>query len=206
MRGVKTNNMYCNNCGKQNPQDSKFCKSCGVEVKKVSTEHKTDSHVQSEVKPLEPTEKTKAGLTGWLAFVGLGLIIGIFMQGYGALEYLPLLSDTYNIPGYITLLQLEFIGSTIFTIAIAYLLYLYFKKNEKFPKYYFIFLIASIIYVVLDHIFLASLNPPTQEMQTVISDALSANTSEVSKTIIVSTIWALYIKKSKQVKATFTNK
>lgn len=200
--------MYCNNCGKKNPEDSKFCKSCGSEIKKVSAEHRTDSHVKSEVKPsiTEPTEKTKAGLTGWLAFVGLGLIFGLFIQGYGVLEYLPLLSDTYNIPGYLTLLQLEFIASIIFTIANAYLLYLYFKKNDNFPKYYFVFLIASIAYVVLDHLFLASLSASTQEMQKVISDGLSENTSAVGRTIIVSTIWALYIRKSKQVKATFTKK
>ncbi|OGK17716.1 hypothetical protein A2774_02015 [Candidatus Roizmanbacteria bacterium RIFCSPHIGHO2_01_FULL_39_12c] len=198
--------MYCNNCGKHNPEDSKFCKHCGAEIVRVSAEHKADSLAQSEVKSstTETTEKGKAGLTGWLALVGLGLIIGLFIQGYGALEYLPLLSDTYNIPGYLTLLQLEFIGSIFFTVATAYLLYLYLKKNERFPRYYFIFLIASIVYVILDHLLLASLSAPTQELQKVISDALSENTSVVGRTIIVSTIWALYIKKSKQVKVAFT--
>lgn len=200
--------MYCNKCGKHNPEGSKFCKHCGAEIIKVSAEYKDDNLAQSEVKPsiTESTEKAKPGFTGWLALVGLGLIIGLFMQGYGALEYLPLLSETYNIPGYLTLLQLEFVGSIIFTVATAYLLYLYFKKNEKFPKYYFIFLIVSIGYVILDHLLLASLSAPTQELQKVISDALSENTSVVGRTIIVSTIWALYIRKSKQVKATFTSK
>lgn len=198
--------MYCNNCGKHNPEDSRFCKYCGTEIVKVSAEHKAGSTAQSETKSsvTESTEKTKAGLTGWLALVGLGLIIGVFIQGYGTLEYLPLLSETYNIPGYLTLLQIEFMVSIIFTASTAYLLYLYLKKNEKFPKYYFIFLIASIIYVILDHLFLTSLSAHTQELQKVISDTLSENTSEVGRTIIVSTIWALYIKKSKQVKVTFT--
>lgn len=198
--------MYCNNCGKHNPQDSKFCKSCGSEIKKVSTEDKDDSYVQSEVKPSESIEKTKAGLTGWVAIVGLGLIIGLFMQGYEVLGSLSLLTDTYNIPGLFTLIQLEFIVSIIFTIATAYLLYLYLRKNEKFPEYYFVFLMVSIIYVILDYSFAASLNTPTQEMKTVINSTLSENTGDVGRTIIVSIIWAYYIKKSKQVKATFTNK
>ncbi len=200
--------MYCNNCGKHNPEDSKFCKYCGAEIVSVSADHKADSRAQSEVKPseAEPTGKNKAGLTGWLALVGLGLIVGVFIQGYGVLEYLPLLSEVYEIPGYSTLLQLEFLCSIIFTGFTAYLLYLYLKKNEKFPKYYFVFLIASIIYVILDHLFLASLSAPTTELQNLINDGLSENMATVSRTVITSIIWALYIKKSKQVKATFTNK
>jgi len=201
--------IYCNNCGKHNPKDSKFCKSCGSEIIKVSLEDEIDVEATPETqdeKTTQDDEQVNVGLGGWLALVGLGLIVGLFIQGYGVLEYLPLLSETYNIPGYLTLLQMEFIGSIIFTVATAYLLYLYFKKNEKFPKYYFIFLIVSIGYVILDHLLLASLSAPTQELQNVISDALSENTSVVGKTIIVSTIWALYIRKSKQVKATFTSK
>lgn len=199
--------MYCNNCGKHNPEDSKFCKHCGAEIVKVLAEHKV-AEVKTEAKSskIETDKKTKAGLSGWLAFVGLGLIAGLFLQGYSVLEYIPLLSDTYNIPGYLTLLQIEFVGSIALTLANAYLLYLYFKKHENFPKYYFAFLIASMVYVVLDHLFLASLTAPTPEQQQVITNALSENTSVVGRTIIVSTIWAFYIKKSKQVKATFVNK
>lgn len=200
--------MYCNNCGKHNPEDSKFCKYCGAEIVRVSPNNKTDSSTQSEAKfsKEESTGKVKPGLTGWLALVGLGLIVGVFIQGYGVLEYLPLLSEVFDIPGYSTLLQLEFLISIIFTGFTAYLLYLYLKKNEKFPKYYFIFLIASIIYVILDHLFLASLSAPTTELQNVINDALSENMGTVSRTVITSIIWALYIKKSKQVKVTFINK
>lgn len=199
--------MYCNKCGKSNPESSKFCKHCGAEIIKVSQEHKAVDTPQPEITHSTNTEnKTKPGLTGWLALVGLGLIVGVFIQGYGVLEYLPLLSEVFDIPGYSTLLQLEFLFSIIFTGSTAYLLYLYLKKNEKFPNYYFIFLIASIIYVILDHLFLASLSAPTSELQSVINDTLSENTGTVSRTVITSIIWALYIKKSKQVKATFINK
>ncbi len=202
--------MYCNNCGKHNPEDSKFCKSCGLKIIRIPAENITDNQAQAEAsseaenkKTLQSNEKVNAGLGGWLSLVGLGLIIGLLWQAYGTLEYLPLLSDTYNIPGYLILLQIEFFVSIIFTLVIAYLLYLYFKKNKNFPKYYVVFLISSVIYVVLDHLFLASLSAPTQKLQQVINDALSQNSSNVGRTIVTSIIWVAYIKKSKRVKATF---
>jgi len=203
--------MYCNNCGKHNPEGSKFCKSCGAEIVKVSTENKTKNHADIKVssletedkKPPKDTEKVNAGLGGWLALIGLGLIAGFFIQGYGVLEYFPLLSETYNIPGYLTLIQLEFVAGIILTTATIYLLYLYFKKNKNFPRYYIIFLVASVVYVVLDHLFLASLNAPTQELKKIIDDTLSQNSSDVGRTIVTSIIWVWYMNKSKKVKATF---
>lgn len=200
--------MYCNNCGKRNPTDSNFCKYCGSEMIKVSTEkNEVSAQNKDDTKSSKKdyAGKTKPGLSGWLALVGLGLIIGLLLQGYGVLEYVPLLADTYNIPGYLTLLQIEFFVSTIFTLVTAYLLYLYFKKNINFPKYYVSFLIASIVYVILDHLFLASLSAPTQELQQIINDALSENSGSVARTIIISIIWILYMKRSKQVKVTFIN-
>lgn len=205
--------MYCNNCGQHNPEDSKFCKSCGLELIKVSDDHKTTSHTDAKItssetedkKSPKDTEKVNAGLGGWLALVGLGLIVGVFIQGYGVLEYLPLLSETYNIPGYLTLIQIEFVASTILTVANVYLLYLYFKKNKNFPSYYIIFLVVSVAYVLLDHLFLASLNAPTQELKKVIDDTLSQNSGDVGRTIITSIIWGAYMNSSKRVKATFIN-
>lgn len=196
--------MYCNNCGKQNTEDSKFCKYCGSEIVKVTDKVVKDKPKEEESPKAENT-KPKSSLGGWLALVGAGLILGLIIQAYGVVEYFPLLSDTYEIPGYLFLLQVEFLGSIIFTIVTGYLLYLYFKKNKKFPHYYFIFLMASIGYVVIDHLLLASLTIPTAELQQIIDDTLAENSSTVGRTIITSIIWGAYIKKSKQVKATFTH-
>ena len=201
--------MYCNNCGKHNPEKSKFCKYCGAEIVRVSNDDdKSDVYNAPENNEQEKhgNKKAKAGLHGWLTLVGLGLIAVIVLQGYGLFEYFDLFTYSWDeIPGYLTLLQIEFFASIIIVAVGVFLLVLYFKKSKNFPNYYIYFLIASVVYVVLDHLFLASLSTPTQEMQTVINDTLSENTSVVGRTIIVSTIWALYIKKSKQVKATFTN-
>jgi hypothetical protein len=34
--------MYCNNCGKHNPENSNFCRSCGAKITKISLSHNTD--------------------------------------------------------------------------------------------------------------------------------------------------------------------
>lgn len=189
--------MYCTNCGKKNPENSLFCQQCG---KKLSGS-KNSGKEKSEAK-----KTAKAGLGGWLALVGLGLIIALGYQAYNLVSYLPLFNESFDIPGYLPLLYIEFFASLFIVSAEAYLLYLYFKKNFKFPQYYITFLIAVAIYVVLDHLWLASLVAPTATEQKVISDTLSNNFCEVTRTIVFSVIWISYMKKSKQVKATFINR
>ncbi|MDP2638160.1 MAG: DUF2569 domain-containing protein [Candidatus Levybacteria bacterium] len=155
---------------------------------------------------LQNDKKVKAGLGGWLALVGLGLIVTILRQGYEAFDYLSLLSGSYEIPGYSTILRFEFVFTIVFTIFGIYLLYLYFKKNRNFPKYYIIVQIVSVAYVLLDYLSVASLTVPTQELQKAINDVLSQSSGTIGQAIIGSIIWVTYMKKSKQVKATFINK
>jgi len=206
--------MYCNNCGKHNPEDSKFCKHCGSEIKRVTSEHKNDtspdekkdSSKVEETKSIPEDKKEKGGLTGWLALVGLGLIVTPFIQGYSLYGYLPLFSETFDIPGYMTLLQFEFVMLSILALSSVYLLYLYLKKKENFPKFYIIYLATSAIYSVVDLFFLSSLVAPTPEQQKVISDTLTQSTSDVTRTVILGIIWIAYMLNSKKVKATFVKK
>ena len=59
MKGVRINSMYCNNCGKHNPEDSKFCKSCGEKLVKIS-EQEADLKQGVTKEELTPsTDKTK---------------------------------------------------------------------------------------------------------------------------------------------------
>src|SRR5260221_10131905 len=164
--------MYCNECGKHNPEDSKFCQSCGAKIVKVS-EHKTDNHTHIESSSsvtenkntTHDNKKVKAGLEGWLALIGLGLIVSPFITGYNLYGYFPLFNQTYNIPGYMTLLQFEFVISSGILLLNLYVLYLYFKRKRNFPRYYIIYLIGTAIFVSLDHLLLASLAAPTPEQQ-----------------------------------------
>ncbi len=69
--------MYCNNCGKHNPEDSKFCQSCGAKMIKASDEHKPENVKEHEsvekVKEISSTEgikpskvKKKNNYTHWI--------------------------------------------------------------------------------------------------------------------------------------------
>lgn len=62
--------MYCNNCGKHNPKDSKFCQSCGAKIEKVGEEHKSHpvevNHTTSKETDSTSKQKKKSNYTHWL--------------------------------------------------------------------------------------------------------------------------------------------
>lgn len=195
--------MYCNNCGKHNSHDSEFCKYCGAKITRV---HLTDSSPQNHTNPNTSVQtKELEGLNGWLALVGVGLILIPIIQGYGLLEYFPLFEQSYEIPGYMTLLIMEFVATILIILTSCYLIYLYLKKKSKFPHYYIIFLSCITLYTIVDYILLATLIAPYPEQQQVIDDIVSESTSEVGRSLLTSIIWILYMSMSKRVKATFVN-
>jgi len=204
-------NMHCQTCGEKNNLEDTFCTNCGAKIIEVSIGHKTDNNTHIEARSsktenkniTQANKKVNAGLGGWLAWVGLGLIASPFYRVPGLLKYFPLFNRVYDIPGYLTLLQFEFIMWIAFLFANFYLIYLYFKKNINFPKYYIIYLIATVIFTAVDYAFLASLTAPTPAEQKILTDALSQNS--ITSTIIFAIIWVLYMNKSKRVKATFIN-
>ena len=153
------------------------------------------------------------GLGGWLILVIIGLFATILWQAYGVYESITLFTDGIvevlsnpasgaYIPGYAGALKFEFIAEILFLAFAVYLVFLFFKKSKKFPKYYVPFLIASVVYVVLDYVVLSSLTIPS-EMRQVVDEILSERGTEIARTAIVAIIWGLYMTKSKRVKATF---
>jgi len=191
--------MYCTKCGTETKNNNNFCENCGEKVFREKKNLEKDGEFKKEIK------NNKPGLTGWLALIGLGLIIGFFKEGYGLFQYFSLLSTSYAIPGFTSLLQFEFIGSTAFVILNSYILFLYFKKNRKFPKNYIIYLIYPVIFSVIDLILLGSLSFPTQEQKQLINDAITKNSGDLARSAVYGIIWSIYMLKSKQVKITFVN-
>ena len=190
--------IHCAECNIENLIEAKFCKNCGTDITRVATEKNDETKKENK--------NSKPGLTGWLALIGLGLIIGFFREAYGSFEYFSLLSTPYDVPGFTSLLQFEFIGSIAFVIFNSYVLYLYFKKNRKFPKNYVIYLIYPIVFSVVDLIWLGSLTFPTQEQKQLIDDTITKNSSDLFQSVVYGIIWTTYVVKSKQVKITFVNR
>lgn len=206
--------MYCSSCGKRCSENSIYCKHCGAKIIRLEPPQDPKTVSKDDATPTTPvhhaeaksSEKTYVGLGGWLVFVGLGLIVSLLTRGYHLFGYFSLFNQTYDIPGYILLLQFEFVSILAITLSSIYLLYLYFRKSRNFPKLYIAFLIGNTAFVVLDHVFVASMAAPTPQQQKIIADALSSYNGELSSTIISSIIWIWYTIKSKRVKATFVNR
>lgn len=192
--------MFCKHCGKQISEGEKFCVSCG-------------NSISVTIEKTQIINKNLKGLGGWLVLVILGLFAVTLFQGYAAYESITLFTDgtveflsepssEVYIPGYSGLLKFEFIAEILFLVATVYLIYLFFRKNKKFPKYYILLLIISVIYVIIDYALFASISV-SGEVQQIIDEALSKQTGEIGRAIISAIIWGTYINKSKRVKATF---
>ncbi len=195
--------MFCNHCGKSIADNAKFCASCGNGVSVPFT----------DIPKKAVDEKNMKGLGGWLVFVILGLFVSVLFQAYGAhesvtmftngtVEFLGDPSSEVYIPGYGGLLKFEFIGEIVFLISGVYLIYLFFKKSRRFPKYYLPFLIISVIYVILDYALLSSVSV-SGEVRQVVDDVLSEQGGDIGRAIMSALVWGSYIRKSKRVKATF---
>ena len=204
--------MYCNKCGHKNVSDAKFCQKCGSKIETPPTEQ-PEKHTQIETDISEDTKesaqasnKIKPGLEGWLALVGLGLIVSPFITGYALLGYFPLFNQTYNAPGLNQSIQFEFVMLLAFFLLTLYLLYLYFKKSVKFPKYYIIYLISFAIYSIIDYAIVSSIAAQSQALHKEFASAISDGVSTMDRAIFGAIIWVWYMITSKRVKATFTKK
>ena len=195
--------MFCKHCGKPIEDSAKFCAACGNTV--VAQVVEAPKQVASD--------KNLKGLGGWLVLVILGLFYTVAMQAYGAYESITMFTDgtvdfisdpssEAYIPSYSGLIKFEFIGEIIFLAAGIYLLYILFKKSRKFPKYYIVFLISAVAFVLIDYALLSSISA-SSEVQQIIDDTLSEQVSAITKAVIGAFIWGTYMKKSKRVKATF---
>lgn len=155
------------------------------------------------------------GLGGWLVLVGLGLFVSVGFSVYniytivllftdGTIEFISNPSSAMYLPGWQGLLKFELIAEIGIILVALYLLYLFFTKSRKFPKYYIPFLIAVVVYVLIDHLLVASIST-SGEVKLIIDETLEEGGSEIGKAFISTLAWSLYIVKSKQVKATFVN-
>ena len=146
---------------------------------------------------------------GWLILIIAGLFITILRQALIIYDQITLpygmsaftLSGTF-VPGYVSALQIA-VEMLFFSFAIC-LVFLFFQKNRKFPKYYIIFLIVSVAYVILGYLSLYCLANQLNEVKRIIDETLYGQIMELVRMVLVAVVWILYMMKSKRVKATFT--
>ena len=151
------------------------------------------------------------GLSGWLIFVGIGVIFSpIRLLAIYVPLYQPIFSDgtweavttvgseVYN-PLWGPLLIGEIIYNSAMVAVSIYLIYLFFSKSYLFPKIYIGIVAVSLIFILLDTWLISFIVPdePMFDPET---------TKEFARMLVNGVIWVPYMLVSKRVKATFVEK
>jgi hypothetical protein len=157
------------------------------------------------------------GLRGWLILVGFGLFLVVFFLPFaiyqdvklfndGTVQFLSDASSSVHIPGYSGILRFELIGQTALVGTGVCLIALFFGKSRLFPRYYIVFLIATVIFFALDYgLVMSALATTTGAARKTFDESLSGQGAQIVQSLIASIIWVSYMGKSKRVKATFVN-
>lgn len=71
--------MYCPNCGTENRDDSKFCRSCGTSLAAIHTEETVDGTVEPQVALPQPSwsQRILSFVLGGWRILALGLLLGL---------------------------------------------------------------------------------------------------------------------------------
>ncbi len=161
--------------------------------------------------PLEDAPSETAGpkgLGGWLILVGLGLGIAIlrllfilvtiflplFLQGQWSLLTTQGSEHYHALWG--PLIIFEIVGNLALITLAGYLLYLFFTKSHRFPRFFIGYVLLQLL-VVIGDFFLANLIPA------VASENNTESWTEMFRSIIYALIWIPYMLRSKRVKNTF---
>jgi len=151
------------------------------------------------------------GLGGWLILVGIGVILGTLRMVFVSItSYVPLITDgtweavtdpsnEFYVSGLGTLLGVEVAVNTVIILASCYMVFLFFSKDRKFPKWFIGVSIFSLIFIVID-VFWGGLFFPEDP----VFDPDTAR--EFGRSLIQCLVWVPYMLVSKRVAATFVDK
>ena len=140
--------------------------------------------------------------------VGFGLIIGFLklinsvhtlFKPYINTDLLNSLTNvnlTTYIPNFLMLFYMEVLVNAFMVLMSAYLIYLYFTKSKKFPKYY-IFITLFVLLAIPMDAYIASTIIPTAEV--IDKDMVKS----VFQSLFSGAIWIPYMLKSLRVRNTF---
>lgn len=205
---------FCQGCGASLMPTLRMCPTCGSKNLEANPPHPappsatTAKQTSYNSSTLTATANQPKGLGGWLILVGGGLIFGLIKLIVTLIAiYKPLMNDfelkelsDINSPAYIPnfslLLYAEALVNTFIILLSVYLIYLYFKKKNTFPKYYIFITLFVIITIPIDA-YLTSIVFPEEDMFD--KDTVKS----FFQSLFSGAIWIPYMVKSKRVKNTF---
>ena len=202
---------FCQACGASLMQTLRMCPTCGsknlgINPPQTSTNLQNNNSV-SVSSPVTSNNNLN-GLGGWLLLVGFGLIIGFLklinsvhtlFKPYINTDLLNSLTNvnlTTYIPNFLMLFYMEVLVNAFMVLMSAYLIYLYFTKSKKFPKYY-IFITLFVLLAIPMDAYIASTIIPTAEV--IDKDMVKS----VFQSLFLGAIWIPYMLKSLRVRNTF---
>ncbi len=168
----------------------------------------TDLQNQNEEEFRSPEKKELRGLGGWLALVGIGIILSTIINVYqiygfyvqviksGLWQALTTQGGKAYQPVLAGIIASEMVVNGIVILLFLYMAILYFSKNRRFPKFFTGVLIFVLIFTVLDLAATCTILPFEIVMQ-------PGTIIRVSMPVFGCLIWIPYMRKSKRVKATF---
>jgi len=202
---------FCISCGVENPDEAKFCKSCGEKLKTDEAERAEQEErvkeAQQKKEEKEAAEKAKyESIGGWLAFFGFILVVGniswlaYIVKTYGGDEFTTTIESLY-MQGYTE--TVSYLNMLVAVELVEYFFVLlltinFFMKSPITRVLMIIYSIVMITGVPISIALLYKINPD-----------MSQYTSEIGK-MIGSTFWVIvwlfYFIFSKRVKKTFVSK
>ncbi|HEY8156591.1 MAG TPA: DUF2569 domain-containing protein [Myxococcota bacterium] len=152
--------------------------------------------------------RTLVGLGGWLALVGLGLVISPLRLAAVLIQTFPPIFqggtwEALTSPGsevyhalWAPLLMFELVGNSAFILVSLILLFLFFKRSRRFPNLYIAYAVANLLFILCDA-WLGSRVLPDEPM----FDPDTAR--ELSRSLIAGAVWIPYMLNSQRVANTF---
>ena len=160
-----------------------------------------------------PTKELKGinswqGINGWLFLLAIGLLISpifnlitlkdeflpIFQKGYWKVLTTPGSGAYHQLWAPIIISNIFFI--TVFIVCNLFLIYLFFSKYYRFPKYFIVFLLSEVFYAVANFYFM-------NQIPTVAAQSNLDLLRDVIRAIFNAVVWVPYCLVSKRVKNTF---
>jgi hypothetical protein len=182
----------CDKCGKVFPEGEQgFAGSEGVSPQAMGGD-------------IEAAKRIKPEIRSWLILLAIVLVAIPLMYLYSLIDFISIFTDgtwklitdtdsIYYAPGRGGHIIFEIIGQIVALFASFYLLFIFFKKSKRFPKFFIIYMVFCLIYNIID--FVAGW---------VILDG-AVDSTYLRNSIISSCIWIPCMIKSKLVKGTFIN-